>query len=200
MCCRSQYRHNHTGSLVRSPCLPCVQTLAKNGILSAPVLIAPDLEDLGELRTEQPRPQLLGWVDVNDIVRAFIECAPHLLSQRLCIRLPQACSATAERQTDRGCEPSNAKHRDNYRPSRACSGRGQDCGQAQHAADDGGAGGGRGGVCAAQAHHARWCAPRAPRAQPPIAALQRAGSALYNQSRVDCQKAWRCLEGAVSQH
>ena len=59
-------------------CQSCkiVQTLAKHGILSAPVLIAPDLEDLGELREEQPRPQLLGWVDVNDVVRAFIECAP----------------------------------------------------------------------------------------------------------------------------
>jgi hypothetical protein len=58
-------------SAARSP----LQTLAKNGILSAPVLIAPDLEDLGELREEQPRPQLLGWVDVNDIVRAFVKCA-----------------------------------------------------------------------------------------------------------------------------
>jgi hypothetical protein len=52
-----------------------MQTLAKHDILSAPILISPDLEDLGELREEPPRPQLLGWVDVNDIVREYVKSA-----------------------------------------------------------------------------------------------------------------------------
>eukprot|EP00892_Ulva_mutabilis_P000859 jgi/Ulvmu1/10774/UM069_0008.1 len=50
-----------------------MKILAKNSILSAPVVISPDLEDLSELRAEQPRPQLLGWLDVNDIVREFVK-------------------------------------------------------------------------------------------------------------------------------
>lgn len=50
-----------------------MKILAQNSILSAPVVISPDLEDLSELRVEQPRPQLLGWLDVNDIVREFVK-------------------------------------------------------------------------------------------------------------------------------
>jgi hypothetical protein len=52
-----------------------VQVLSKNGILSAPVLVSPDLEDLAELHEEEPKPELLGWVDVNDIVRELVDSA-----------------------------------------------------------------------------------------------------------------------------
>lgn len=52
-----------------------MQKLAQHRILSAPVLIAPDVEDVGDMSAEAPRSQLLGWVDVNDIVREFVKSA-----------------------------------------------------------------------------------------------------------------------------
>lgn len=55
-----------------------MQKLAQHRILSAPVLIAPDVEDVGDLAAEAPRSQLLGWVDVNDIVREFVKSALRL--------------------------------------------------------------------------------------------------------------------------
>ena len=83
-----------------------VQKLAQHRILSAPVLIAPDVEDVGDLAAEAPRSQLLGWVDVNDIVREFVKSAlrPDLfarvrisaceLALDLCARL---CATTCRR-------------------------------------------------------------------------------------------------------
>ncbi|KAL4421528.1 hypothetical protein ABPG75_010819 [Micractinium tetrahymenae] len=48
-----------------------LKTLAKSEILSAPMVIAPDIEEVaggGEMS-----PQLLGWIDVADILRAFLQ-------------------------------------------------------------------------------------------------------------------------------
>ncbi|KAL4418674.1 hypothetical protein ABPG77_010621 [Micractinium sp. CCAP 211/92] len=48
-----------------------LKSLSKSQILSAPMVIAPDIEEVaggGEMS-----PQLLGWVDVADILRAFLQ-------------------------------------------------------------------------------------------------------------------------------
>lgn len=51
--------------------------LAKHGILSAPMVLSPDLEDLEEAGAagEGPElaPQLLGWVDVAAILRGLLD-------------------------------------------------------------------------------------------------------------------------------
>jgi len=43
--------------------------LAENRILSAPMVLLPDIEDGGDLETTA---QLLGWVDVGDIMKALL--------------------------------------------------------------------------------------------------------------------------------
>ncbi|KAL6783677.1 hypothetical protein ACKKBF_B05405 [Auxenochlorella protothecoides x Auxenochlorella symbiontica] len=51
-----------------------MQILAKRGILSAPIVLEPDLEEMGGLPEERElSPQLLGWLDVSDILRAFLD-------------------------------------------------------------------------------------------------------------------------------
>lgn len=47
------------------------QALAKHEILSAPMVVAPDLEEIGDGNTS---PSLLGWIDIADILRAFLQC------------------------------------------------------------------------------------------------------------------------------
>ena len=60
----------------------CVQVLARAGILSAPVFISPDLEDMGQghILETQPQRELLGWLDMNDILRFFLDRAYCLMS------------------------------------------------------------------------------------------------------------------------
>lgn len=53
------------------PWLACLQALAKHEILSAPMVVAPDLEEIGDGNTS---PSLLGWIDIADILRAFLAC------------------------------------------------------------------------------------------------------------------------------
>ena len=52
-----------------------VQVLAKHRILSAPLVMSPSLEDLdsGGLDEGSTAPALLGWCDVNDILRALLQ-------------------------------------------------------------------------------------------------------------------------------
>ncbi|EFN59772.1 hypothetical protein CHLNCDRAFT_133443 [Chlorella variabilis] len=47
-----------------------LKTLAKNGILSAPMVISPDIE---EVQGGSMSPQLLGWIDVADVLRGFLQ-------------------------------------------------------------------------------------------------------------------------------
>ncbi|GAB4822523.1 hypothetical protein N2152v2_009569 [Parachlorella kessleri] len=49
--------------------LESTKALAKHEILSAPMVVAPDLEEIGDGNTS---PSLLGWIDVADILRAFL--------------------------------------------------------------------------------------------------------------------------------
>lgn len=49
------------------------QILAKRRVLSAPLVISPGLEDTESLVPGEPSPSLLGWVDINDIVRFFLK-------------------------------------------------------------------------------------------------------------------------------
>lgn len=44
--------------------------LARRGILSAPLVLSPDLE---EVQDGSMSPQLLGWLDVADVLRAFLD-------------------------------------------------------------------------------------------------------------------------------
>ena len=48
-----------------------LKTLAQHHILSAPMIIEPDIEEVqgGSLSG----PQLLGWIDVADVLRAFLQ-------------------------------------------------------------------------------------------------------------------------------
>lgn len=65
-----------------------VQELAIHQILSAPVIVAPGLEDMEE-EGDSWDPTLLGWLDVRDILAAFVQrkcadaccytCCRHLL-------------------------------------------------------------------------------------------------------------------------
>ncbi|KAK9818373.1 hypothetical protein WJX72_011551 [[Myrmecia] bisecta] len=61
--------HNNTVSTA-------LKELALNNILSAPLVVAPDLEDLVDPDSsnadQYAAPSLLGWVDVHDILRAFL--------------------------------------------------------------------------------------------------------------------------------
>ena len=56
---------------------PSVQELAEHQILSAPVIVAPGLEDMEKEEGDSWDPTLLGWLDVRDILAAFVqrECA-----------------------------------------------------------------------------------------------------------------------------
>lgn len=74
--------------------------LAKKHILSAPLVVFPGLEDSGCTDGEDPQPQLIGWVTVESILKAFL--SRKLLSVKrvlawfwpgLC--LPPACCAAA---------------------------------------------------------------------------------------------------------
>lgn len=46
-----------------------LKVLAANSILSAPMVLMPDIEDSSELETS---PSLLGWVDIGDIMKALL--------------------------------------------------------------------------------------------------------------------------------
>ena len=53
-----------------------LQILAKKGILSAPIVVEPELEEFESLNEEtELTPQLLGWLDISDVLRAFLERA-----------------------------------------------------------------------------------------------------------------------------
>ena len=55
-----------------------MQEFNRARVLSAPVVISPDLEDLEEETVPEERdstPSLLGWVDVADLVEALISRA-----------------------------------------------------------------------------------------------------------------------------
>ena len=55
---------------------PIPQILAKRGILSAPIVVEPELEEFESLNEEtELTPQLLGWLDISDVLRAFLERA-----------------------------------------------------------------------------------------------------------------------------
>lgn len=47
-----------------------LKTLAKHNILSAPMVMYPDIE---EVQGGDMSPQLLGWIDVADVMRAFLQ-------------------------------------------------------------------------------------------------------------------------------
>eukprot|EP00195_Chlamydomonas_chlamydogama_P014669 CAMPEP_0202900886 /NCGR_PEP_ID=MMETSP1392-20130828/12091_1 /ASSEMBLY_ACC=CAM_ASM_000868 /TAXON_ID=225041 /ORGANISM="Chlamydomonas chlamydogama, Strain SAG 11-48b" /LENGTH=388 /DNA_ID=CAMNT_0049587343 /DNA_START=36 /DNA_END=1199 /DNA_ORIENTATION=- len=49
-----------------------LQTLAKRKVLSAPVVVAPGLEDLERLEPDATGPSLLGWVDVRDVMHGLL--------------------------------------------------------------------------------------------------------------------------------
>eukprot|EP00882_Tetradesmus_deserticola_P002217 GHRQ01002369.1.p1 GENE.GHRQ01002369.1~~GHRQ01002369.1.p1 ORF type:complete len:201 (+),score=44.80 GHRQ01002369.1:209-811(+) len=49
-----------------------LKTLARHKILSAPLVVSPGLEDVESLSPGESAPQLLGWLDVKDIVKAFL--------------------------------------------------------------------------------------------------------------------------------
>ncbi|PSC68984.1 CBS domain [Micractinium conductrix] len=48
-----------------------LKSLAKNEILSAPMVINPDIEEV--VGGGESSPQLLGWIDVADVLRAFLQ-------------------------------------------------------------------------------------------------------------------------------
>ena len=77
--------HHHTPNV---PCsqlpegptwsLNCVaacpaQALAARRVLSAPLVISPGLEDTEALVPGDPAPSLLGWIDIQDILRYFLK-------------------------------------------------------------------------------------------------------------------------------
>ncbi len=52
-----------------------LQAMAKIKVLSAPLVINPSLEDMDEDRDDNsapPCPQLIGWIDIADILRNLI--------------------------------------------------------------------------------------------------------------------------------
>jgi CBS domain-containing protein len=49
-----------------------LQQLARYKILSAPVVLSPDLEDLEGGGDNNLSPQLLGWIDVADVLQALL--------------------------------------------------------------------------------------------------------------------------------
>uniref|UniRef100_A0A383VM92 CBS domain-containing protein n=1 Tax=Tetradesmus obliquus TaxID=3088 RepID=A0A383VM92_TETOB len=49
-----------------------LKTLARHNILSAPLVVSPGLEDVESLSPGESAPQLLGWLDVKDIIKAFL--------------------------------------------------------------------------------------------------------------------------------
>lgn len=51
-----------------------LQLLAKHNVLSAPVVVSPGLEDIESLTPGESAPQMLGWLDVRDIMGAFLSC------------------------------------------------------------------------------------------------------------------------------
>lgn len=74
--------HGQLHSLHRLPC--CISTDGLGGYLhprdvdgparlSAPLVVSPGLEDLESLTPGESAPSLLGWVDVQAIVKAFIQ-------------------------------------------------------------------------------------------------------------------------------
>jgi hypothetical protein len=50
-----------------------LQVLAKHKILSAPLLIYPGLEDEEGMEERETSPQLLGWIDIVDLLRSLVE-------------------------------------------------------------------------------------------------------------------------------
>lgn len=49
------------------------QVLSQHDILSAPLVVSPGLEDtVSEAAPVSYGPSLLGWIDINDILNAFI--------------------------------------------------------------------------------------------------------------------------------
>ena len=55
--------------------------LARHGILSAPLVLSPDIE---EVQDGGMSPQLLGWLDVADVLRAFLDhLRDHMQGQEL---------------------------------------------------------------------------------------------------------------------
>lgn len=50
-----------------------MQVLARHRILSAPIVVSPGLEDVESLTPGDSGPSLLGWLDVNDVLRAFLQ-------------------------------------------------------------------------------------------------------------------------------
>ena len=52
-----------------------LQELAKHRILSAPLVITPDLEDVQDMPLRDPdaNPTLVGWVDIPDILTALLQ-------------------------------------------------------------------------------------------------------------------------------
>ncbi len=63
VCCR------HVALTLYFAPLSHLQTLAKNEILSAPLVMQPGIDDGGDLNLS---PQLLGWLDIQDILRSFL--------------------------------------------------------------------------------------------------------------------------------
>eukprot|EP00879_Flechtneria_rotunda_P019905 GHRR01020922.1.p1 GENE.GHRR01020922.1~~GHRR01020922.1.p1 ORF type:complete len:202 (-),score=33.42 GHRR01020922.1:2464-3069(-) len=51
-----------------------LQLLAEHNILSAPIVVSPGLEDVESLSPTESTPQLMGWCDVKDIIKAFLAC------------------------------------------------------------------------------------------------------------------------------
>jgi 5'-AMP-activated protein kinase regulatory gamma subunit len=49
-----------------------LKVLARHAILSAPIVMYPDLEEVGSSEGVSLSPQLLGWVDVGDILRGLL--------------------------------------------------------------------------------------------------------------------------------
>lgn len=49
-----------------------IKVLAKQHVLSAPLIIAPGLEDVESLGGASAGPSLIGWIDVHDIMSAFL--------------------------------------------------------------------------------------------------------------------------------
>lgn len=62
---------SHVSLHFAEPTVHTTQALARRKVLSAPLVVAPALEDLG---SDDPPdgPSLLGWVDVADVLRGLL--------------------------------------------------------------------------------------------------------------------------------